>query len=38
LESGRWVLLSVHAGSEIVRAEPFVEVDLELGSLWADVG
>jgi Uma2 family endonuclease len=38
LEAGRWVLLSAHAGSETVRAEPFVEIDLQLASLWADVG
>ena len=38
LEAGRWVLLSAHAGSEVVRAEPFGEIDLELASLWADAG
>jgi Uma2 family endonuclease len=38
LEAGRWVLLSAHAGSEIVRAEPFVEIELTLESLWADAG
>jgi Uma2 family endonuclease len=36
LENGRWTLLGVHAGAEVVRAEPFVEIDLELGALWAD--
>ncbi len=36
LEAGRWVILATHGGSEVVRAEPFVEIDLELASLWAD--
>jgi Uma2 family endonuclease len=36
LEGGRWVLLATHAGDAIVRAEPFVEVDLELALLWSD--
>jgi Uma2 family endonuclease len=36
LEAGRWVLLAAHAGSEIVRVEPFVETELPLASLWAD--
>lgn len=36
LENGRWVLLGVHARSEAVRAQPFVELELTLGSLWVD--
>jgi Uma2 family endonuclease len=36
LEHGRWVILGTHAGSEVVRAEPFVEIDLGLDGLWAD--
>jgi len=36
LEGGRWVLLATHAGDAVVRAEPFVEVDLELGRLGSD--
>jgi len=36
LEHGRWVILGAHAGSEVVRAEPFAELDLELEALWAD--
>jgi Uma2 family endonuclease len=36
LEAGRWTILATHAGSDVVRAEPFTEVDLELASLWAD--
>jgi Uma2 family endonuclease len=36
LESGRWSILATHAGDEVVRAEPFADVDLELASLWAD--
>lgn len=34
LEAGRWVLLGTHAGDEVVRAEPFPEIDLELALLW----
>ena len=36
LEHGRWVILGTHAGSEVVRAEPFGELDLGLDGLWAD--
>ena len=34
LESGRWVLLGVYAEDDKVRAEPFQEVEIELGGLW----
>jgi Uma2 family endonuclease len=36
LENARWTILATHAGNEIVRAEPFADIDIELGSLWAD--
>ena len=36
LEHGRWSILATHAESEVVRAEPFGEVALDLSSLWAD--
>ena len=36
LENGRWTILATHAGADVVRAEPFAEVDLDLSSLWAD--
>ena len=36
LEGEHWLLLSTHAGSEIVRAEPFGELELELASLWSE--
>ena len=36
LDHGRWTMLGTHAGSEVVRAEPFTEIDLDLASLWAD--
>jgi Uma2 family endonuclease len=38
LESGRWSIISTHLGDEVVRVEPFVEIDLELSRLWADIG
>ena len=34
LEAGRWVLVGAHAGAEVVRAEPFAEVELGLSALW----
>lgn len=34
LESGRWVLLAAHEGSEKVRVEPFQEVEIDLEHLW----
>jgi Uma2 family endonuclease len=36
LESGRWTILGTHAATDVVRAEPFIEIDLELALLWAD--
>jgi len=36
LEGGRWVLLGTHAENEVVRAEPFAEIDLELDRLWSN--
>jgi Uma2 family endonuclease len=36
LEAGRWTILATHAGTEVVRAEPFADIELELASLWAD--
>lgn len=34
LESGRWSILATHAGQDIVRAEPFDALDLDLTLLW----
>jgi hypothetical protein len=36
LENGRWTILAAHAGADVVRAEPFTEIELELSALWAD--
>ena len=36
LESGRWVLLGVYAENDIVRAEPFLEVEIHLSNLWPE--
>ena len=36
LEAGRWVILAVHVGAEVVRAAPFTEIELELASLWPE--
>ncbi|MFH1115417.1 MAG: Uma2 family endonuclease [Pseudomonadota bacterium] len=34
LESGRWTVLGTFADDDKVRAEPFQEVEIELGRLW----
>jgi Uma2 family endonuclease len=36
LEHGRWSILGTHFGDAVVRAEPFADIELELGSLWAE--
>jgi hypothetical protein len=36
LEGGRWALLARHVGNDAVRAERFVEVEIELAQFWAD--
>jgi hypothetical protein len=35
-ENGRWTIIAAHARSEVVRAEPFSEIELDLQALWAD--
>jgi Uma2 family endonuclease len=35
LEAGRWVILATRVSDELVRAEPFADVELELRLLWA---
>ena len=35
LTDGKWTLLSEHKETEQVRAEPFTELELELGLLWS---
>ena len=36
LTGARWTILATHAGAEVVRAEPFAEVGLDLNALWDD--
>jgi len=36
LESGRWTILATYAGADVVRAEPFTDIDIELQALWAE--
>jgi Uma2 family endonuclease len=36
LEQGRWVVAGTHAGDEVVHAEPFDVIALELTNLWPD--
>jgi Uma2 family endonuclease len=35
-ESGRWLLLGSFAGDDKVRAEPFEEIEFDLGNLWIE--
>ena len=35
-ENGRWTMLATHAGPEVVRAEPFDEIELDLAALWEE--
>ena len=37
LESGRWTIVTTQAGNEVVGAEPFDAIELELAALWGDV-
>jgi Uma2 family endonuclease len=34
LERGRWMLQATHLGNAVVRAEPFADLELDLGALW----
>jgi len=36
LESGKWVLLYAFVEDDKVRAEPFQEIEIELGNLWIE--
>jgi len=36
LENDHWVVVSTHAGNERVRADPFAEVEVEMGRWWID--
>ena len=36
LENARWTILATHEGRDVVRAEPFTEIELELPALWPD--
>ena len=36
LESARWVLLGTYSDTEVVRAEPFDALEIELTALWSD--
>ena len=36
LERGKWLRIGTWTGDELVRAEPFEAIELELGALWAD--
>jgi Uma2 family endonuclease len=36
LDEGRWAIVAVHEGHEVVRAEPFAALALELRRLWID--
>jgi len=36
LDGGGWTVLATSGGDQVVRAEPFTAIELDLSSLWAD--
>jgi Uma2 family endonuclease len=36
IENGHWSIMATHIDAEVVRAEPFADIELELSALWAD--
>jgi Uma2 family endonuclease len=36
LDAGRWIILGSHEGDAVVRADPFADIELELGALWIE--
>jgi Uma2 family endonuclease len=36
LENGRWIFAATYGGDDVVRAEPFEAVEIELAQLWLD--
>jgi Uma2 family endonuclease len=36
LERGRWTYLATRYGAEVVHAEPFSEIELDLSAFWID--
>jgi Uma2 family endonuclease len=36
LEGQRWVVASTHGGAELVRAEPFQAIELDMSRWWLD--
>jgi len=38
LERGRWTILATYADEQVVRAEPFTAIEIELKALWGETG
>ena len=36
-DGGSWILVHVYGNSDVVRAEPFDAIELDLAALWADI-
>jgi Uma2 family endonuclease len=36
LDAGHWVIVAIHGDQDVVRAEPFDAIAIELSRLWAD--
>jgi Uma2 family endonuclease len=36
LADGHWTIVATHVDAEVVRVEPFADIELELSALWAD--
>jgi Uma2 family endonuclease len=36
LDNGHWTIVATHVDADVVRVEPFVDIELELNALWED--
>ena len=36
LDNGHWTIVAAHTDTDVVRVEPFADIELELSALWAD--
>jgi len=36
LDNGHWTIVATHIDTDVVRVEPFADIELELSALWAD--
>jgi hypothetical protein len=36
LDNGHWTTVATHVDADVVRVEPFADIELELNALWED--